>query len=223
VGAVRLHTLLPEFAGRVKLKIRPYPLEILDNDPAPRDILEQEWWLAALQEPAAAFAPYPQHDWPTTTLPAFDAAHASARQGNDALLRYDLAVRTAFFGRGRNIGRLEVLVEIARETGLDVARFERDVGHPSTRAAVLDEARMGREHFGVQGTPTLMLPDGTKLHHPLVEPHLKRRRITGVDPLPCHGDGCLELTRALLERAAPVMPSPPEPADETPTDVESRP
>jgi hypothetical protein len=65
---------MPELQGRAALRIRPFPLELIDGESAPRDILEQEWWLAAIQEPAATFAPYRGDDWPTTTLPAFEAA-----------------------------------------------------------------------------------------------------------------------------------------------------
>ncbi len=192
---------MPEYAGRLELKVRPYPLEILDHDPAPRDILEQEWWLAAIQEPSATFVRYPDADWPTTTLPAFDAAWAARQQGNDALLRFDLAVRVAFYAQSRNIGRPDVLAEIANEVGLDRARFERDFTSDAARPAVLEEARLGREQFRVRGTPTLMLPDGSRLRHPLATPRMHDRKITGVAPLPCHGDGCLDATRALLDRA----------------------
>ena len=91
----------------------------------PRDILEQEWRLAALQEPAAKFAPYEGDDWPATTLPAFEAAWCAARQGEAAFIDYDLRIRRAFFAEGRNIGRIEVLTEIAKEAGLDMAHFVR--------------------------------------------------------------------------------------------------
>ena len=44
------------------------------GEAAPRDILEQEWWLAAIQEPEADFSRFAGDDWPNTTLPAFQAA-----------------------------------------------------------------------------------------------------------------------------------------------------
>jgi predicted DsbA family dithiol-disulfide isomerase len=200
LAAVRLHAIMPEYRGRVRLRIRPFPLEILDNDPAPRDVLEQEWWLAAIQEPAAAFAPYRGDDWPGTTLPAFEAAWCAARQGDDALLDYDLRVRRAFFAEGRDIGRREELVAIAEEAGLDLTRFARDSGG-GARAVVRAEARLGRERYGVRGTPTLMLADGTRLRHPVAYPRMEDRRVVGVATLPCGGAGCLDATRALVERA----------------------
>jgi hypothetical protein len=50
-----------------------------------------------------------------------------------------------------------------------------------------------------------MLADGTKLRHPIAFARMREERVVGVTPLPCHGEGCLEATRALFERAlAPI-------------------
>jgi hypothetical protein len=67
IAAVRLRKVMPEYEGRVRMRVRPFPLEFVGSGSAPRDILEQEWWLAAIQEPAAEFARYEGDDWPTTT------------------------------------------------------------------------------------------------------------------------------------------------------------
>jgi predicted DsbA family dithiol-disulfide isomerase len=199
---VRLHQIMPEYQGRVRVRTRPFPLELGDAEGPPRDILEQEWWLAALQEPAAAFARYPENrDWPTTTLPAFDAAWCAAQQGEDAGHDYDLWVRRAFFAEGRNIGRREVLLDIAREAGLDVPLFTRTFDSGAARAAVLEESRLGRERYGVRGTPTLMLGDGTRLRAPIAFARMRERKVVGVQALPCCGEACLEATRALFEQA----------------------
>jgi predicted DsbA family dithiol-disulfide isomerase len=198
---VRLHTVMDEYKGRVRLRVRPFPLEVAGGEAAPRAILAQEWWLAALQEPAAAFAPYQGDDWPTTTLPAFDAAWCAFQQGEAAGYDFDLRVRRAFFAQSRNIGRREVLLEIAREAGLDLPIFTRALDSGAARAAALEEARLGRERYGVRGTPTVMLEDGTKLRHPIAFPKMRKHTVVGVMPLPCCGEGCLDATRALFERA----------------------
>ena len=195
---------MPEFRRRATLRIRAFPLELIDGESAPRDILEQEWWLAAMQEPAAAFAPHPGEDWPTTTLPAFEAAWCAARQGEQALVDYDLRVRHAFFGQGRNIGRWNVLREIADEVGLNRQRFDQDAASGEARAAVVEEARLGRERYRVRGTPTLMLANGTKLRHPIAYPQMEERTVVGVAALPCCGEGCLEATRQVIEEALPA-------------------
>src|SRR5215207_4472541 len=199
---------MPEFRERATLRIRPFPLELIDGESAPRDILDQEWWLAAIQEPAADFAHYSGDDWPTTTLPAFEAAWCAARQGEEAHATYDLRVRRAFFAEGRNIGRWAVLREIAEETGLDRDRFNRDVASGEAWPAVVEEARLGRERYRVRGTPTLMLADGTKLRLPIAYPRMEERKVVGVAALPCCGDGCLEATRGVIEQALRASPSP---------------
>src|SRR5829696_2147790 len=192
---------MPEYEGRVRVRMRSFPLEAVGGEAAPRDILEQEWWLAAIQEPAADFAPYEGDDWPTTTLPAFEASWCAFRQGEEAGHGYDLRVRRAFFAESRNIGRREVLLEIAEEAGLDMRRFERDFSGEEARRAVLEECRIGRERYRVRGTPTVMLPDGRKLRYPIAFPQMKGHKVVGVLPLPCCGEWCLEETRKLFEEA----------------------
>jgi predicted DsbA family dithiol-disulfide isomerase len=199
---------MPEFQGRATLRIRPFPLELIDGESAPRDILEQEWWLAAIQEPAAVFAPHQGDDWPATTLPAFEAAWCAARQGAETHATFDLRVRHAFFAEGRNIGRWDVLREIAEEIRLDLRRFDEDVASGAARPAVVEEARLGRERYRVRGTPTLMLADGTKLRLPIAYPRMEDRKVVGVAALPCCGDGCVEATRGVIEQALQANPSP---------------
>jgi hypothetical protein len=198
---VRLHTIMPGYQGRLKLRHRRFPLEVFGGEAAPRDILEQEWWLAALQEPAARFVPYTAPTWPSTTLPAFEAAWCAAQQDGAAAYDYDLRVRRAFFGESRDISMREVLLAIAREAGLHLPSFTHMFESGVAREHVLEEGRLGRERYGVRGTPTLMLADGTKLRHPIAAPRMRGRKIVEVAALPCHGAGCLDATRALFEQA----------------------
>ncbi len=198
---------MSEYEGRVKLRVRAFPLELTGRAGVPHALLEQEWWLAAIQEPAAAFAPFQGNDFPTTTLPAFEAAWCAGRQGEGVALAFDLAVRRAFFAGGRNIGRREVLLEVAREVGLDTAAMERDLAGGAAREAVEAEAREGREHFHVRGTPTLMLGDGTRLRLPIAFPVIRDGRVVGIGKLPCAGDGCLQQMRELFEQALRTPPA----------------
>ncbi|HEX5499002.1 MAG TPA: hypothetical protein VFX03_07240, partial [Thermomicrobiales bacterium] len=101
----------------------------------------------------------------------------------------------------RNIGRRETALEIAQEAGLDMPRFRRDFAGDEARAAVVAEARLGRERYHVEGTPTAMLPNGAQLAQALAEPAMKNRIVVGVPPLPCCGEACLDAARALFERA----------------------
>jgi predicted DsbA family dithiol-disulfide isomerase len=208
IAAVRLHHVLPEYQDRVRLRVRPYPLEVMGGEAAPRAILEQEWWLAAIQEPLAEFKPFAGDDWPTTTLPAFEVAWCALQQNESAFLELDLLIRRAFFAEGRNIGRRDVLLELVQAVGLDVERVTADLDSGRPREAVLAEANLGQERYRVRGTPTLMLADGNKLRHPIAFARMRDEQVIGVMPLPCHGEECVQATRALFERALVQTASP---------------
>ncbi len=192
----------------MRVRRRFFPLELLRGEGPPRDLLEHEWWVAALQEPEAPFRPYPRDDWPTTTLPAFDGMWAVEHQSQALAADFDLRVRRAFFAEGRNIGRPEVIRAIAEEAGVDLAQFDRDLSGSAARAAVIEESRVGREQYHVRGTPTLMLGDGTRLRLPIAFPRIEEQRIVAIAPLPCAGHGCDGAMRALFERALTAGPVP---------------
>jgi predicted DsbA family dithiol-disulfide isomerase len=198
---VRLQKIIPEYEGRVKLRERAFPLEIYGSGPPNRKELELEMWLAALQEPEAIFKPFGSMDWPTTTLPAFEAAWCAFQQGEELGRKFDLLVRRSFFAEGRNIGRQDVMLDLARESGLDMEHFTHLLESGEGHAAVLAEGRLGKERYNVHGTPTLMLMDGKKLRHPIAYAQIKNENIQAVGQLPCCGDDCYEATRALFEQA----------------------
>jgi hypothetical protein len=197
---VRLQKIAPEYEGRVRLVEKAFPLEVYGGGPPDREELELEIWLAALQEPAAVFKPFGA-DWPTTTLPAFDAAWCTIQQGESFGRDFDLRIRRAFFAEGRNIGKREVMLDLAREANLDMDHFTRLFNSDVPRAAVLEEGKLGKEKFGVRGTPTIMLSDGTKLRHKMSYPNIKDGKIISVGKLPCCGEGCYQATRELFEKA----------------------
>jgi hypothetical protein len=197
---VRLHKIIPEYQGRVRLVERAFPLEVYGGGPPDREELELEIWLAALQEPDAIFKPFGR-DWPATTLPAFEAAWCAFQQGETVGREFDLRIRRAFFAESRNIGKREVMLELAREAGLDMDQFTRYFNHGEAHTAVLDEGRRGQELYNVRGTPTIMLGDGTKLRHPMAYANIRDGKIISVGRLPCSGEGCYQLTRELFEKA----------------------
>jgi len=197
---------MPDYRSRVRLRERAFPLEVFTNEPPIRGELEVEKWLAALQEPLAEIRPYEGDDYPTSTLPAFEAAWCASQQGEEIGHDYDMRVRKAFFAQSRNIGKREVLIEIAREAGLDIMRFIQLFDSGTARRYILEEGQEGRDHFRVHGTPTLMLADGTKLRHPVAYPHMEAGRITKVGILPCCGEDCIEITRGFFEKALQRVP-----------------
>jgi len=203
---VRLHKILPEYEGRVRLRERAFPLEVFGGGPPDRKELEVEVWFAAMQEPEAVFKPFGSA-WPATTLPAFDAAWCAFQQGEAIGREFDLRIRRAFFAEGRDLGSRELMLDLAHEAGLDMDHFTDLFNSPQPRNAVLAEGRLGRERYGVHGTPTIMRDDGTKLHHPLAYANIREGKVLAVDPLPCCGEGCYEATRALFERTLQSKPT----------------
>ncbi|MCC6300257.1 MAG: DsbA family protein [Anaerolineales bacterium] len=203
---MRLQNIAPEYEGRVRLVEKAFPLEVYGGGPPDRKELELEIWLAALQEPKAVFKPFGD-DWPTTTLPAFEAAWCAFQQGESIGKDFDLRIRRAFFAESRNIGKREVMLDLAREANLDMERFTRLFNSDQPRAAVLEEGKLGKEKFGVRGTPTIMLSDGAKLRHPLAYANIQHEKIISVGKLPCCGEGCYDLTRDLFEKALQHEPT----------------
>lgn len=112
-----------------------------------------------------------------------------------------MRVRKAFFAESRNIGNNGVLLDIVRDMGGDVAYVERALTGDAVREKVKQEFELARSRYGVRGTPTLMLPDGTRLEMPMATPRIAGGRIIGVRRQTCLGDGCRDATRALFEQA----------------------
>ena len=183
------------------MRTRAFPLQLVGAAVAPRALLAEEWWLAAVQEPTAEFSAFTGDDWPTDTLPAFIAVHAVADQDERLAHSLDFRVRRAFFAESRNIGKSDVLLDLVRDVGGDVDHVTRALADDAVREAVEQEARLGRERYGVRGTPTLMLEDGTRLDMPMATPRIARGRIVAVHEQTCLGDACRAATRALFERA----------------------
>lgn len=204
---MRLNRIEPEYRDRVRVVPKAFPLEVYGGGPPDRKELELEIWLAAIQEPMAEFRPFGS-DWPLTTLPAFDAALAAFQQGEEAGRKYDLRIRQAFFVEGRNIGRPDVLIDLAREIGLDLDHFTRMFYRQETRDAVLAEGKLGHERYQVRGTPTMMLEDGTRLRFPAGYPKIQDGKIISVGKAPCCGEGCDELIRQMFEKALVTNPDP---------------
>ncbi len=153
-----------------------------------------------MQEPAAEFRPYQNPEWPTTTLPAFEAVWCARQQDVAAARSLALRIRKAFFAESMNIGRRDIYSDLAREVGLEMPSFQRLFENSRSREAVLEEGRLGKEQFGLRSTPTLMLSSGKRLHQPIAYPHSENDQIISVDPLPCCGERCYEATRALFNQ-----------------------
>ncbi|MFW6691887.1 DsbA family protein [Streptomyces sp. MAR4 CNX-425] len=90
-------------------------------------------------------------------------AEAAARQGKFEEMYGKLFETQAEWGGARG-SKKEVFRGFARDLGLDLARFDRDLAAPRTADRVRTDQRDGLA-LGVQGTPTFFL-DGEKISSP---------------------------------------------------------
>ena len=89
---------------------------------------------------------------------AFAAAEAARRQGGFEAFHPALL-------QARHLDRLdiddpEVIDNVARAAGLDVARLERDLADPRILDALASDHKLAVSDLGVFGTPTLVFADG---------------------------------------------------------------
>lgn len=129
-----------------------------DEDPtaAFNDYRRAHWARANAYEPEARFVPWRgTARFPTWGVPALLGSKAAERQGRfDA---FHMACFKAMFTDSRDISDPEVLAAVAREAGLDAARFAADLADPELRRAVLADHREAVERYGVRAIPTVVI------------------------------------------------------------------
>ena len=161
---MRLREIEQAYGDRVRVHWRSFPL--IPGEQPDRRVSEKTREGRArvgAEEPRARFVP-PELDTPLpgSSLPALTAAKCAERQGADAFERFHTRLFTAHFGDNLDIGRPDVLRRLARETALDLARFEADYAGEAYEA-VLHDCAEGAAWFGVSGLPTVILNEKLSL------------------------------------------------------------
>ena len=89
---------------------------------------------------------------------AFMAAEAARRQS--AFAAFHIALLNARHRDHLDIESSEVVEQVARESGLDIDRFCRDLADPAILEPLRRDHTAARAEHGVFGTPTLVFPAG---------------------------------------------------------------
>ena len=206
--AFRLRRLREEYRGRLEIVHRSLALEYVNRQPTPKPVLDVELPILTLSEPELPYQPWsaPESTWPVTVWPAFEAVACAEQQGLELADDLAWAIRVAFFAESRCIAMRHVLLELAEQVGLDMTRFTADFDAGACKGRVIADAREGWERLRVDGSPTLVLPSGEQISA-LGLPDLeldetRNNRPVRFVPAPCAGDACLDLLRAVLDRAA---------------------
>ena len=105
------------------------------------------------------FTPWPHPVMPGYSLPALEAAKCAAKQGDDVFERVHRALFAAYFTRSLNIADPAVLAGIVGEVGVDLARFDADLGTGFAREAVVADYEAAVTEHGVRAIPTVIFPE----------------------------------------------------------------
>ena len=153
---MRLREIQQAYGDRVRVHWRTFPL--IPGEQPDRRVTEKTregWQRIGAEEPRASFGqPAMDAPLPSSSIPALTAAKCAERQGEEAFERFHERLFTALFRDGLDIGRPDVLRRLARETALDLARFEADYAGEGYEAVLRDCAE-GAAWFGVSGLPTV--------------------------------------------------------------------
>jgi len=173
---VRLRRLKEEMGDDLVIQWKAFPLRP-EPDPsvAFKGTYREEGWRrcnAMAAGDGIAFTPWPRDDYPNWSLPALETAKCVALQGAEAFDRLHLRLYEAFFTRSINIAKPEELVDVVRESGADLTRFQSDWESGAAREAVLSDYQEALTRDSVRAIPTIIVEGG--------------RRLTGLVDLPTY-------------------------------------
>jgi len=159
IATVRLQKLEEEYGNKISISWRSYPLVVQE---IPNRLISshsvESRRRAALEEDKISFSPWnPDEPYPASSMPALRAAKCAQLQGEEAFQRFHIALFRAFFEEGMNIGEREVLISLAKKTGLDVERFSSDFSRRLLEEEVLAEYEDGRAEYEGWGIPIVVV------------------------------------------------------------------
>ena len=128
-----------EYGDRLHIEWYSFPLEQINSTQGP------EWKL--WEQP---------DDYKSRSLWAFRGGEAARLQGEKLFERFHIALLRARHLENRDIANPEVLIEVAREVGLDIDKFRQDLSNRNLLAKIGVAYTRGVKENGVWGTPTLV-------------------------------------------------------------------
>lgn len=199
----RLHETRSDLGleDRVLFDVRPFPLELFNEQPTPKATLDAETVAVGTADPAAGWQMWqgPPHTYPVTTLPPMEAVEAAKEQGVKASERLDRALRRAFFAESRCISLRHVIREVAEGcTEVDADELLDALDEGRARIALTEHCRIAASD-DVKGSPHIFLADGTDSHNPGIEMHWEGEHGKG---FPVIDSFRPETHEELLQRAA---------------------
>jgi len=164
-AAVRLEEVEALYGNQVRIAWRAFPL-IPDEQPgrvATLKTQEGRRRVGAEELQAAFIAPDIGTPLPASSMPALVAAKCAERQGDAAFSAFHRRLFVAHFRDNLDIGRPDVLWQVARESALDMARFERDYRAGDAYQMALTDYAEGAAWLGVSAVPAAIFNEKVSL------------------------------------------------------------
>jgi len=159
IAAFRLQCLKEEYGNNISINWKSYPLVIRE---IPNRLISshsvESRRRAALEEDKISFSPWnPDQPYPASSMPALRAAKCAQLQGGETFQHFHIALFRAFFEEGMNISERDVLISLAKKTGLDIERFKSDFSSKSLKEEILAEYEDGRAEYEGWGIPIVVV------------------------------------------------------------------
>jgi len=162
---VRLAEVEREYGDRIRVHWRAFPL-IPDERPGrlATEKTQEGRRRVAAEEPRASFAPPAVGTGlPASSMPALVAAKCAERQSDATFRRLHDALFIAHFQDNLDIAKPEVIWDVARQSGLDMARFARDYADADPYQSALTDYAEGAAWFGVSAVPAAVFNEKVSL------------------------------------------------------------
>ena len=149
VGLRRLVERRAALGADVVLRIRAWPLELVNDAPLDPEMIAEEVAVLRAQVAPDLFSGFDPATFPSTSLPPLALAVAANAVRPEVGERVGLALRWALFEEGRDISRPDVLLDIAASAGIalpshcEIDRIRDDWAEGQRRGVV------GSPHFFV--------------------------------------------------------------------------
>ncbi len=165
---MRLRQLRTPAGDPLTIDWRAFPLRPVPHPSATfKGTYREEAWRRCrdlASDTGVSFRMWERPDFPTSSMPALEAAKCVALQGEAAFEAVHIILYRAFFEEGVNIGERREVAEVVRGVpGVDVARFLADYEAGKGREPVLADYEAAVTEHGVRAIPTVVLPGGRRV------------------------------------------------------------
>jgi len=149
VGLVRFARRRDELGLDVVLRVRAWPLELINQRPLDAGLIAEEVDALRAQVAPELFAGFDVRQFPATSLPALALTSGAYAVDLRAGERMAFAVRAALFEEGRDIATPGVLLDIAQSVGIGLPQSDEQAAIRRDWADGVRRGVIGSPHFFV--------------------------------------------------------------------------